>query len=33
MQAKLEEYPVDSWIFEDETEIEEHPHPKCRWEL
>ena len=23
MQAKLEEYPVDSWIFEDETEIEE----------
>jgi hypothetical protein len=30
-QAKLVEDPVDSWIFEDETEIEEHPHPKGRW--
>lgn len=30
IQAKLVQYPVDSWIFEDETEIEEHPHPKGR---
>lgn len=27
-QENLQRFPVDSWIFEDETAIEEHPHPK-----
>lgn len=26
---QLQQYPIEHWVFEDETPIEEEPHPKC----
>lgn len=31
MQEHLQAFPLQDWIFEDETTIEEQPHPKCEW--
>lgn len=28
---RLQQYPIEQWVFEDETSIEEEPHPKCRY--
>lgn len=31
VQQLLKQHPMSSWIFEDEVEVEQDPHPKCEW--
>lgn len=31
VQQLLQEVPLENWIFEDETEVEQEPHPKGMW--